>query len=274
MKIQILLSIFYIISFTIIANSKFSTHNKEKVKKLGLEKCEDCHTTKSWNELKTPKEFDHSKTGFDLGSQHDKLDCSECHNFKEKISEKKECQSCHFDPHKGKAFVKVDANNKNCEECHKEVSWHQTERKHEDFSKGYVLDGMHKDVSCISCHKTENYSDVGSDCVSCHKTDYVKTKIPNHKTAKFSKDCETCHTTYGWTQARYYEHEQYFPILNGDHLGFTCRSCHQNQNNYKEYTCFNCHTHNKKDTNKQHKEVTGYRFDSEACLSCHPQGKK
>ncbi len=272
-KIIILLSIF-LTTITIYSKDKMSLHDKKKIKKLGLENCEDCHTTKAWNDLQTPKHFDHKKTGFDLGKQHENLDCISCHDFKENILKKKDCQSCHFDPHKGKQFVKVDAKNKKCETCHKEAIWHQTEKKHEDFSKGYVLDGMHKDVSCVACHKSENYSDVGSDCASCHTTDYVKSKIPNHRDAKFGKDCETCHTTYGWTQARYYEHEQYFPILNSAHLGFTCRSCHTNQADYKEFSCTNCHTHNKKDTNDAHKDVDGYRYESNSCYSCHPQGKK
>ena len=248
-------------------------HYKEKVKRLGLENCEECHTTNKWNELKRDIKFNHKKTGFDLGKQHENTDCNSCHTFKTKITDKKNCTDCHYDPHKDN-FVKKEAQNKNCETCHKETLWHKVEFKHEEFSKGFVLDGAHKNVTCIQCHKTENYQDAKADCVSCHETDYVKSKWPNHKKEHFNRDCKACHTTYSWSNGRFYEHEQYFPILAGNHTGFSCKSCHNNPDNFKIITCTSCHEHSKTKTDKEHKKVEGYNYDSNSCYSCHPRGTK
>ena len=132
------LLIFLVLLTTII----YAQHYKEKVDRLGLKNCDECHTTKKWNELKHDVKFDHQKTGFDLGPQHENVDCNSCHTFKTKISDKKECKDCHFDPHKDD-FVKKEAENKNCENCHKKTLWHKVEFRHEEFSKGFVLDGAH-----------------------------------------------------------------------------------------------------------------------------------
>ena len=219
MLIRVIFSLYLLLLVFPIYSSQ---HYKEKVKRLKLEKCEDCHTTNSWHEFKPDTKFDHKSTGFDLGIQHKEVECSTCHTFKTNIKEKKECKSCHFDPHKEVFEIPSDkkiSNKKkdNCESCHKETSWHKVKYKHEYFSKGFILDGKHKDATCIQCHKTQNYSNAKTDCISCHTTDYIKSKWPNHKSAKFNKDCASCHTTYSWTQARYYQHESSFPILNSTH---------------------------------------------------------
>lgn len=266
----------------------YSQHYKEKVKRLGLENCEKCHTTVKWDILKENIKFDHKKTGFDLGKQHENVDCNSCHTFKTKISEKKNCKDCHFDPHRkvikepineagdlaSKAYQMGKNKGNNCEACHKETIWHKTEFKHEEFSKGFMLDGAHRNATCIQCHKTQNYSDAKSDCISCHKADYIKTTFPNHKIARFDKNCESCHTTYSWSQGRYYEHEEHFPILNGTHAGFSCKSCHNNPNNFKTITCTSCHTHSKGKTDNIHKGMSGYLYESKSCFSCHPRGRK
>ncbi len=262
-----------LIFFVLIATVLYSQHYKEKVERLGLKNCEECHTTVKWNELKHDVKFDHKKTGFDLGPQHEDVDCNSCHTFKSKISEKKECKDCHFDPHKDD-FIKKEAENKNCENCHKKTLWHKTEFKHEEFSKGFVLDGAHKNATCVQCHKTQNYSDAKANCASCHETDYVKSSWPDHKKAHFNKDCVSCHTTYSWSNGRYYEHEQYFPILGGNHTGFSCKSCHSNPDDFTIITCTSCHEHSKGKTDKEHKGMAGYKYDSKSCYSCHPRGTK
>ncbi len=269
-----------LIFFVLIATVVYAQHYKAKIERLGLKNCEECHTTAKWNELKHNIEFKHEKTGFDLGPQHKNVDCNSCHTFKTKITEKKECKDCHFDPHKkiiktyeNKPTSQEGSVNK-CEDCHKKTLWHKVEFKHEEFSKGFILDGAHKNVTCIQCHKTHNYSDAKANCVSCHETDYVKSSWPNHKKAHFNKDCVSCHTTYSWSQGRYYEHEQYFPILNSIHAGFSCKSCHNNPDDFKTITCTSCHEHSKGKTDKIHKDMFGYKYDSKSCYSCHPRGKK
>lgn len=231
-----------------------------------LKNCEQCHTTKKWDYLKPDIKFEHSITGFNLGGTHAKIDCSKCHTFKNSIKHKKDCSDCHKNPHKKDITKQGD-----CKNCHKDTYWVEKTKKHEEFANGFVLEGSHKTLHCSKCHKTSKYSDASPECISCHLKDYKKTKNPNHKTLNFSTDCNSCHTPYLWNQGRYYQHETYFPILSGDHSGYSCVTCHKNSSNYKDVTCTDCHKKNR--TDKEHRKVSGYTFSSSACISCHPRGK-
>jgi hypothetical protein len=46
--------------------------------------------------------------------------------------------------------------------------------------------------------------------------------------------------------------------------------CHTNPGNFAEYTCITCHAN--PETNEQHAGVSGYAYNSSACLACHPTG--
>jgi hypothetical protein len=37
------------------------------------------------------------------------------------------------------------------------------------------------------------------------------------------------------------------------------------------FTCFTCH--DRAGTDSRHSGVAGYRYDSQACYTCHPQGR-
>ncbi|MBK9258020.1 MAG: hypothetical protein IPM42_21430 [Saprospiraceae bacterium] len=69
----------------------------------------------------------------------------------------------------------------------------------------------------------------------------------------------------------------YFPIYTGKHKDEwnTCSDCHTNPNNYNIFSCINCHEHNNKnEVDDDHNGVSGYSYNSAACYSCHPMGKK
>src|SRR5512138_1587284 len=68
-------------------------------------------------------------------------------------------------------------------------------------------------------------------------------------------------------------HVPYFPIDEGSaHTGTTCDSCHPAADSFKEFTCLSCHDHSPELASQRHEHVTGYQYDSAACVSCHPTG--
>src|SRR6185503_11997637 len=67
-------------------------------------------------------------------------------------------------------------------------------------------------------------------------------------------------------------HEQYFPIGMGPHEKADCNSCHGGFASFKQFSCVSCHEHAQDVTDPVHKGVTDYKFESGACLSCHPKG--
>ncbi len=63
-----------------------------------------------------------------------------------------------------------------------------------------------------------------------------------------------------------------FPIQSGKHAGFACSDCHLNAN-YNVFSCIDCHAHSKSDMDDKHDDVGGYSYNSQACYSCHPNGR-
>jgi DnaJ-class molecular chaperone len=126
-------------------------------------------------------------------------------------------------------------------------------------------------VSCITCHANNVYAGLPSTCVSCHLTAYQQAQNPNHIAAGFPTTCETCHkvTDTSWSQG-VFNHTR-FPIASGSHSGNPCSACHTNTSNYQVFTCLSCHA--RAETDSHHRGRAGYVYDSQACYSCHPQGR-
>jgi hypothetical protein len=108
--------------------------------------------------------------------------------------------------------------------------------------------------------------------------DYKATSNPNHQLANFSTDCKICHTTNpGWDAGNFTQHDQsFFPIFSGKHEGewSQCSECHTTPNDYKAFSCTDCHEHNNAGSlANKHNDVSGYSFSSTACYSCHPKGR-
>jgi hypothetical protein len=108
--------------------------------------------------------------------------------------------------------------------------------------------------------------------VDCHLDDYQGANDPDHVAAGFPTDCQLCHNAAdsGWDQGQF-DHI-WFPIASGQHSGFECSDCHPNPSNFAVFTCTtSCHP--RSETDDEHNEVPGYVYDSQACLSCHPDGE-
>jgi hypothetical protein len=122
--------------------------------------CSSCHDTKSKNNCvtchndKDARGFNHlASTGFNLSSYHSKLSCVRCHTTQGK-------------------FIGLS---KNCNTCH--GTW--TKEKFNHKVTGLVLNEIHIEFDCESCHTNPTYAK--PECATCHD-DYTFPKfIPGKK---------------------------------------------------------------------------------------------
>ena len=235
--------------------------------------CAACHSTEpGW----TPAEFkDHDALYFPIYSGKHKgewNECTECHTNTNDYSEFT-CLTCHKDPktsneHNGVSGYVYESTA--CLVCHPDGSEHGA---FDHSSTNFPLVGKHTGVSCVECH-ANGYQGTPTDCFACHEDDYNATNNPNHSSAQFPTDCASCHDENGWTPANFDHDGMHFPIYSGKHKNEwnSCAECHANPNNYADFTCLTCHKSGS--TNNEHKDVSGYVYESSACLSCHPDGRE
>lgn len=191
-------------------------------------KCNDCHTTTSWQKQK----FDHGKTSFPLLGKHAKTTCNHCHKgdlYKDKV--KSNCFNCHRkdDIHKGKQ-------GRECNSCHNEKGWHDNVLFDHDLSS-FPLIGMHAATQCEECHLTTEYGKTKSDCNYCHADD------DTHKT-RLGTDCESCHNPNSWNTWLFDHDKATSFIIDGAHEDLGCYDCHQTTSNGKlsaSEDCISCH---------------------------------
>lgn len=243
--------------------------------------CSRCHTTQNWM-VNNISEI-HQRSRFPLTGAHQAADCYACHknasaNLLNWGPMSTQCIDCHSDDYN--SARNPDHKNSNfptsCTDCHNisSYSWSGAGINHNFFP----LTSGHENVACASCHKTSDYSSTSPVCASCHQSNYNATTNPNHGSLEFSTDCKQCHTTNpGWKPAEYRDHDtKSFPIYSGSHFGqwITCGDCHPNSASYSQFTCTNCHDHNKTSMDEEHNGVQGYAYNDPACLACHPDGSK
>lgn len=258
---------FSIIIFFIFSGTVFAQENPHGEIAWG---CNDCHTTAGWDSVS----FDHSQTSFKLDGQHRGRDCMTCHDITNFASLKNaNCRNCHTDYHKDRLGA-------DCAMCHQTSGWQilNPEQAHQNTT--FKLLGRHVSLDCASCHKgelEEAFVKTASDCIECHRTEFGSTTSPNHRSIGFNRQCQNCHSFFGWTPAQFPAHDDYFPISSGTHAGEwrVCEDCHSNSANYQQFSCFDgCHFHSEAKTRGQHGEVGGFAYESSACYSCHPSGSR
>ena len=231
--------------------------------------CELCHqaSDSSWDQANS----NHSAF-FALEGIHATLDCAACHKNGVYAGTPRECYGCHRtnyeqtrDPNHVAAGYPTT-----CELCHQasDSSWDQADSNHNTF---FALQGVHATLDCAACHISGVYAGTSRECYGCHRANYEQTRDPNHVAAGFPTTCDSCHraSDTSWNQARF-DHT-WFPITSGRHAGNDCSACHTDANNFKVFSCLTCHSRGSTDGN--HSGVSGYRYDSAACYSCHPQGR-
>jgi hypothetical protein len=248
--------------------TKFNTTTRPDHRASGFPNtCGSCHSVNAW----TPATFDHNATRFPLAGGHRAVSCQGCHADGVFRGKPTTCVSCHqakFDGtsqpnHRAAAFPTT------CESCHSVTAWTPATFNH--AATRFPLTGAHIAQTCLACHNDGVYRGKPTVCSACHTSDYNATTNPNHRTAMFPATCESCHTTTRWLGATF-NHDPWFPIYSGKHRQkwTSCAECHANSTNYREFTCLTCHLKTK--TDGQHQGRSGYRYESIACLSCHPRG--
>lgn len=209
------------------------------------EKCQDCHSDKTWKDAK----FDHEKTRFSLAGKHADAKCETCHANNRFKDTPRACVACHRkdDKHKG-AF------GEKCETCHGAADW-KTTFNHARSTR-YPLLGKHAAAKCEACHRAPLYAEkLPTRCVSCHMKD------DSHKGTLGDK-CENCHKETGWTNTNFeHNRDTKFPLFN-KHKAAVCGACHKNGLKEKlPLVCVECHRKNDSDSHQG-------RF-GKACEACH-----
>ncbi len=236
-------------------------------------RCESCHdpARTTWGGAG----FDHALTGFPLVGAHRLAACQSCHAGGRFRGTPRDCYSCHQGDYAGTTNPNHPSAgfSTTCESCHdpSRPSWAGAGFNHS--LTGFALAGAHALATCASCHAGGRYRGTPRDCYSCHQADYDRTQIPNHLASGFSTQCVTCHSTTAWSPSSWDHDSQFFRINTGKHRGkwSNCTICHPNSASFADFTCFNCHAHDQIKMDDKHQNRPGYRYDSQACYSCHRQ---
>jgi len=203
------------------------------------------------------RNFDHSRTGFELVGRHTRVQCRSCHR-PDFISDAavrrfvapaghlddtflglgRACQACHStdSPH-GNAFRGQD-----CATCHSAEGWGRARADFDHSATGFPLAGAHARLDCASCHgETRRFTGLSSTCRSCHRDDSP------HGAQFAARDCDACHAPAQWDGAARFSHARTsFPLV-GEHVRVACASCHAGAGAARRYegvahaTCESCH---------------------------------
>jgi len=179
------------------------------------------------------------------------------------------CLECHTD-HKGRDAKKALRTFRheslgadlraNCNTCH-------DSQKPQDKLHGFAT------RSCGDCHATDGWRPASFDhkllttrqrCAECHKRDLPTDQL--HASA--GNNCATCHSTKAWKPASF-NHDRYFR-LDRDHRA-SCKTCHNDPANFRQYTCYGCHEHTPANIASEHIEegIRNYRN----CAKCHKSSR-
>ena len=194
------------------------------------QKCENCHSEKSWDTTKFKHDVD---TDYTLKGNHKNLSCESCHqsatNNETDIT--RTCIDCHRadDIHKG-------GEGETCSNCHNEQKWSSKIRFDHDLTN-FPLIGLHALPPCEACHINGEFQDTPKTCLGCHEADDVHSK-------NLGTDCQTCHTPNDWKLWNFDHTTQTDFSLDGKHQNLDCLACHlaplENNRSLPKH-CAGCH---------------------------------
>jgi hypothetical protein len=228
-------------------------------------KCDKCHTGATWK-TSNYTIATHQKSAYPLTGAHQAVACNDCHkpmagspvalyHFKTT-----ECTTCHEDIHHGEfvsrmAMLAPDHKPLGCAACHQTKDWHDMTRFDHSTTK-FALDGSHRAVLCIDCHKPPNlertmlhvnFADAPVACNECHENPHAD------QFAERALKCVECHNTNKWKPSLF-DHEKTGFSLKGGHEHVACGACHQL----------------KREVNGD--QVLFYKPTPKACEACHSNG--
>ncbi len=245
------------------------------------DECARCHSARSFID-RAGMTRAHQTSRFPLTGAHAAIECEDCHRpagagQSRFVGQQADCAGCHlaeFNTVKSPDHV-AGGFPQTCLNCHTTLTWGSARFDH--AFTGFPLTGAHRPLACASCHTGGTYQGLNAACASCHQGNYDATTSPSHTLLGFSTLCQTCHNTASWAGATFDHDTQNFPIFSGVHAGkwANCATCHTDPANFTQFTCFNCHPHSDKvKTDGNHSQVAGYSYDSQACYTCHPRGRR
>ena len=224
--------------------------------------CQLCHSTADWLSAK----FDHSTTKFPLTGKHTTVACLTCHVNNQYATLATACSSCHIKEYQATAAPNHVAAGfpQDCQLCHSTADWLSATFNHN--TTRFPLTGKHTTVACASCHVNNQYATLPIICSSCHLDKYTATTSPNHASAGFGQDCQTCHSTTDWLSATFNHNATKFP-LTGKHTTVACAACHTASPYSAQSTaCFSCHAKEYSATATPPHAASGFPQD---CSLCH-----
>ncbi len=249
-----------------IATTTYELSSYDHVTHNIIQTCENCHTTDDW--LQTI--FDH-------------VDFTET-----------ACEQCHLPEHIASVDPPHDSGNirSQCDLCHSNSNWVIDNFTHTAEQTDYVLNGLHVQVQCLSCHVNNIYQGTENTCQSsgCHFSDF-QTASPDHQVYGYPiEHCTSCHAETGWSPD-IYSHDLTFscqdchipdyqnavdpPHTESTGFSLTCDQCHSSVETWDGATynhdgvtsgCFDCHSLDYYATTSPNHEQLGY---STVCNDCH-----
>lgn len=155
--------------------------------------CASCHSTESFHATRVDVAF-HDRFEYPLRGAHRAVPCFLCHGELQHepapstlvqagtpvpdlpfSGSRKECESCHQDPHGGQFAAGTDATP--CAACHDESTFRPAVRFDHDRDSRFALAGAHERVPCGKCHPAGTsgegkrqvlYKPLDPTCRSCH----------------------------------------------------------------------------------------------------------
>ncbi len=237
--------------------------------------CDSCHKFSDATWLLAT--FSH--TTFPLVGVHATTACAVCHNPPYAPSANNytavptTCYGCHLRDFTSAATPVNHAGfPTTCNTCHafSDATWQV--KSPFNHSAYFPLAGTHVTTPCANCHKSGNYTTVPTTpCSACHLADYQTAKTPvDHVAAGFPTTCDTCHKFSDATWLLAVFNHTWFPTNHGS-AGRVCANCHTTPSNYLLFSCTGCHA--LASIASHHSSVRGFVYQSQACYSCHPQGR-
>ncbi len=216
--------------------------------------CVSCHDLRAFQ----PARFtagNHAKTAFPLDGAHEAATCRACHDahrtglaplrdpkrfgsagFAMQIPERA-CAECHADLHKGRFTA-------GCASCHGDAAFRPAGVSvAEHAAYRFPLEGAHRAVPCVDCHRELGRASKGSTlvrakaripamtfaiaeqaCADCHKDPHAG---QFGRPAARAATCERCHDLDRFRSASRFDHGRDTAFaLDGAHRGVACAACH------------------------------------------------
>ncbi|ABF39477.1 cytochrome c family protein [Candidatus Koribacter versatilis Ellin345] len=229
-----------------------------------LNKCEKCHTEKSFH-APTFTLAEHQKSGFVLTGGHLAVACIECHKAagdSQSVAyhfNRLTCATCHSDPHRGQFRARMERITEHgeaagCEACHTTKRWNDLQRFDHSSTK-FDLSGAHKAVECIGCHRPPamerklmnvDFQAAPTSCEQCHNDPHGSQFAHADRVTR----CAECHDANRWRPS-HFDHEKTLFSLKGAHQNTPCKGCHTQ---FREVA---------------NKQVLFYKPTPTKCASCH-----